>query len=66
MNFMVNPSRILWSSPLSRPRSSTSFAIYHDLLGTSQNETHPVISAEVLDYFSAYRPEETMAIIAIY
>jgi len=66
MNFMLSPSRKLWSSPSSRLRSSTSFAIFHDFLGTSQNETQPVTSAVVLDSFSAYRPEETMAIVATY
>jgi len=65
MNFMVSPSQKLWSTS-SRLRSSTSFAIYHDFLGTSQNETRPVTSAVVLDSFSAFRPKETMAIIATY
>jgi hypothetical protein len=66
MNFMVSPSRKLWSCPSTRLRSSNSFAVSHDILGTLQNETRPVSSAIMLDSSSAYRPEDTMAIIAAY
>jgi hypothetical protein len=66
MNFVLSPSRKLWSSPSSRLRTSSSFAIFHGFLGTSQNETQPVTTTVVLDSFSAYRPEETMTIIATY